>query len=57
MKAASLSKKTDFILDWPSVTLMRCFLNSLAYSILLRVERHKFIALSVKSALNLYYLR
>lgn len=43
-------KKTDFILDWPSVTLMRCFLNS----ILLKVERHKFIALSVKSALNLY---
>ncbi len=56
MKAVSLSKKTDFILDWPSVTLMRCFLNSLVSSILLRDERHKFIVLSVKSwaALILY---
>ncbi len=51
-----MSKKTDFILDWPSVTLMRCFLNSLVSSILLRDERHKFIVLSVKSwaALILY---
>lgn len=56
MKAVSLSKKTDFILDWPSVTLMRCFLNSLFSSILLRDKRHKFIVLSVKSwaALILY---